>query len=165
MKAMDSKPLKHTDKANVSPVSQFVLKSRPICIYVVEDDLFDQRLIQISLEKQVFSSQLSIQFFSSGEQLIKYFTRSAQRPDILICDINLPGLSGCETIKVLLNDGVICPQTSIFVLSGSDQVHDSSFTENLEVDRYLQKPANINAWSYLANLIWRVWQENEKESL
>jgi CheY-like chemotaxis protein len=67
----------------------------------------------------------------------------AHRPDVILMDVNLPGISGIEALKILLED----PATAhIPVVAISANAMPSDIEKGLEAGffRYLTKPIKIN---------------------
>lgn len=64
-------------------------------IVVVEDELIESQAL-VSLLKEEFSGLLEVFSASNGVEALTLI--HGERPSILICDINLPGISGLEVI-------------------------------------------------------------------
>jgi len=80
-------------------------------ILVVEDDLANRRTINDILENagyQVYSS-------ASGDEALALLEGPANHVDILICDVQLPGMSGIELIPAARN---LSPDLKIVMMTG-----------------------------------------------
>ena len=83
-------------------------------VVVVDDD----REMGRAIERLLKASGLSTVSFSSGEALLE--TNAAATADLLILDVNMPGLSGFELRSRLLALGVRTPV--IFITAYDDPV-------------------------------------------
>jgi CheY-like chemotaxis protein len=61
-------------------------------------------------------------------------------PDVVICDIGLPGMSGCDVARALRATG---SAALLFALSGYTHPDDIVAATNAGFDGYLTKPADL----------------------
>ncbi len=71
----------------------------PIHLVIVEDDFWNANLIKSMLQDKVYS----IQVFHSAEDALAYFTDQNVVCDLVMTDLNLPGVSGHEFLTLLRN--------------------------------------------------------------
>ncbi|OWW19460.1 response regulator [Noviherbaspirillum denitrificans] len=71
------------------------------------------------------------------------------RPDVVLLDLNMPGMSGLETLQLLLQD---CPETAVILLTVSEEAQDLTAALQAGARGYLIK--NIDA-DYLVRAIRR----------
>ncbi len=67
----------------------------------------------------------------------------AERPDLILLDINMPSFDGRDVLKALKND----PRTKdipVFIHSARTSHHDRISSFELGADEYLEKPFNPN---------------------
>jgi len=74
------------------------------------------------------------------------------KPDIVLLDLNMPGLSGLEVLKLMLEDS---PQQSVIMLTLSEEADDLLKALQLGAKGYLLKNSNVD---YLVNAIRLVAQ-------
>lgn len=84
-------------------------------------------------------SQLHLQVEESAEEGIEYIAK--QRPDLVLMDINLPGMSGNDAAEYLKNDKAYS-EIPIIALSAVAMKHDIEKFEGL-FDAYITKPVNF----------------------
>ena len=102
-------------------------------IYIVEDDVSVRRSFEIFLE----SAGLDFRSFDSVETFL-----SSQKPvghDLLLLDINLPGMSGLELLGELSNEGNPIPT---IVITASDDAVTRESCMRYGVKAYLRKPVD-----------------------
>lgn len=76
-------------------------------------------------------------------------------PDLILCDVRMPGLDGYEVLKVLRTDPITATVRFIF-LTAQATVADVSQGQQLRVDGYLAKPF---ARDKLLEAIAKCWSE------
>ena len=64
----------------------------------------------------------------------------ANPPEIVICDIGLPGMSGCDVAKALRASGT---RALLFALSGYERPEDITAATHAGFDGYLTKPVDM----------------------
>jgi diguanylate cyclase (GGDEF)-like protein len=82
-------------------------------VLVVEDDALAARLMEMLLGKR---TDLTASFANSSEQALSML--GAQKVDLLIADVRLPGIDGVELIRLLRADAAACP--GILALTSAD---------------------------------------------
>ncbi|KKI91927.1 AraC family transcriptional regulator [Bacillus sp. SA1-12] len=82
-------------------------------------------------------------------------------PDIVICDIKMPGLNGLELVKRISKEK---PETKFIILSGFSEFDYAKQAMEYGVKHYLLKPCNENSIvEALCNIIEELKTEEKKE--
>lgn len=131
-------------------------------IFILEDDQIDQRLISQSFAKHITSIPINLVFFNTGEQLLSYLNQHKVLPSVLICDINLPGITGLEAIDQMVVLDLNDKRPFIVVLSGSDPTLDTQFKLTSNISGYYQKPASKRDWDRIIDEICHLSLKNKK---
>lgn len=105
--------------------------ARPHHLYVVEDDVALRDMLATYLERQ----GMAVTAMASAEELLKRMDRL--RPDLVVLDINLPGLSGLQACQQLRAQGDRLP--IILLTAQSDEI-DRVLGLEMGADDYLGKP-------------------------
>ena len=87
--------------------------ARPIRILIVDDMRDNRELLQVMLEWEGFVTQLA----SSGEEALASVANDP--PDVVLLDLGLPGLNGCEVTTQLSAD-VATKSIPVLIISGRD---------------------------------------------
>jgi CheY-like chemotaxis protein len=77
---------------------------------------------------------------SGGQEALE--TLAARRPDIVVLDLKMAGMSGLETLSRIR---AIAPSLPVIILTGHGSFHDALAGVKLEVVDFLQKPIDIEA--------------------
>jgi two-component system KDP operon response regulator KdpE len=106
------------------------MSKRGASILVVDDE----REIVRALKRSLSAHGFTVITASNGEEAIEMF--SEQRPDLMLLDLLLPGISGlevCRRVRKISN-------VPIIVLSVKDAEHDKVEALDLGADDYVAKP-------------------------
>lgn len=106
-------------------------------VLYVEDNLSNRALMEMILAK---NNRISLITAEDGETGVEMARR--EKPDLILMDIHLPGISGVEAMRQIRNDKETAG-IPIFALSANamQQDIDSALAEGF--DNYLTKPFNI----------------------
>lgn len=106
-------------------------------ILYIEDNASNLRLMEQLLQR---FSQLTLE--TANEAFRGLFKARTQQPDLIILDINLPGIDGYEALKVLKED----PATAhipVIALSANAMTYDVDRGLRAGFEAYLTKPLNF----------------------
>lgn len=100
----------------------------------------DQQLVLLPLQKRLNQLGYNTIIETNANKAIELF--DIETPDLVIVDINMPGVSGLEIVKHIRNS--VHNNTPIMVLSGNTQ--DNVITEGFElgINDYMKKPLSLN---------------------
>ena len=88
-------------------------------IVCIEDDIDDQHLMNLAFTELRVTNELC--FFDNGEKALQFLKTTPQKPFLILCDLNMPGISGLE-LRKLLNENEYLRKKSIpflFVTTGA----------------------------------------------
>ena len=94
-------------------------------LLIVDDDPAQTYLVEHLLARM--GMPLTCHSASSGRQALDYLRRlppyeKASSPDLVILDINMPGINGCEVLREIKGDPGLCRIPVImFSLAGSEE--------------------------------------------
>lgn len=104
-------------------------------VVVIEDDVELAEQTKTMLEMNSFH----VDVFHSAEDFLLSSIVSPVNPHIFLIDLNLPGLAGCELIKVIRYKDKVSP---IFMISGATQDEFLNKCLSAGADDYILKPYN-----------------------
>jgi len=132
----------------------------PITILLVEDDPADQKLIKTSLKNQRLANDLYV--VSSGEEGIDFlhqcgdYSNGCPRPDLILLDLNMPGMGGKEFLKRIKNDENL-KQIPVVILTTSDSERDIIDSYKLQASGYVHKPVTLDEFKGVMEKIEAYW--------
>ncbi len=126
-----------------------------IQILLVDDSEADVRFtIEALREGKV---QNHIEVAHDGESAMEYLRRPGQRrPDLILLDLNLPGMDGREVLAEIKGD----PELSVIpvvVLTTSRAEEDIVRTYRLHANCFVTKPVDLNQFMRVVQSIEEFW--------
>jgi len=100
----------------------------------------DQQLILLSVEKRLTELGFDVQIADSGTKGIALYDKF--QPDLVIVDINMPGMSGLDVVKYIRLEKT--QDTPVLVLSGNTNEHVIVDGFDLGINDYMKKPLSLN---------------------
>lgn len=137
---------------------------KPAVVLLVEDDLADQELTRRALVEDVVRVDLRI--VNSGSEAMDYLLHRGKyanpiespRPDMILLDLNLPGMSGREVLQAIRADAAL-RNLVVVVLTTSEQNIDIANSYDLNCHSYITKPVNVNRFVSIIRDLGRYWFE------
>lgn len=134
-------------------------KTGQIEVLMVEDDPGD-----VELTREGFRSEgaaVSLKAMPDGVQALRYLRREgqyadAERPDIILLDLNLPRMDGREFLKEIKSDAVLCC-IPVVVFTTSDADSDIAKCYELGANCYMTKPLGYNAFVESISALNEFW--------
>ncbi|EXG82821.1 response regulator transcription factor [Cryptosporangium arvum] len=100
-------------------------------LLVVDDDSRVRTVVSWQLESEGYAVQVAADGATAWRRIVE------QRPDLVVLDLSLPGLSGLDLLRRLRENG---DRTPVVVLSGRSGEGDRILGLDLGADDYLVKP-------------------------
>jgi two-component system, chemotaxis family, response regulator Rcp1 len=134
-------------------------RNDPRLILLVEDHPGDAQLAQDAFLEAGFTVQ--IQVVASGEEALAYLRRlgayrESPRPDLIICDLKLPLMSGYDLLSTLKVDDDFRRIPTI-VFSGNDSPEVVARCYDLSVSTYVAKPSDWSQYVEQIKVIATYW--------
>jgi CheY-like chemotaxis protein len=115
---------------------------QPKVIAIIDDEPEMEDLYLLILENLIDREAVSLHFFPDGLTFLTWFRKN--RPDLLLCDINLPGMDGSELIQEIrrLERAAARPGIPISFVSGHHPEHYADVMAEQNITRFISKPLN-----------------------
>ncbi|MBD2329540.1 response regulator [Alkalinema sp. FACHB-956] len=139
--------------------SQHPSMGRPIEILLVEDSPSDANLTIRNLENGKLNNH--IHWVEDGDSAMAYLHQEgeySQRPlpDIILLDLNLPGMDGREVLEAIKTDPHL-RHIPVVVLTTSDNEVDILAAYQMSANCYITKPVDIHQFIQVIRLINDFW--------
>ena len=127
-------------------------------IIVIEDDQDDQEILSEIFQKLNYKNEII--FFADGNLALEYLIASADKPFLIISDINMPKLTGFELRDKIQNNEDLrlkCIPYLFLTTAASQKAVVDAYSKS--VQGFFVKP---NGYIELENIIRRIveyWQE------
>jgi two-component system, chemotaxis family, response regulator Rcp1 len=133
--------------------------SRPIEVLLVEDSPSDANLtIKGFLNAQIANN---LHWVEDGESAINYLREQEEftnvpRPDLILLDLNLPGMDGREVLTEIKSDPNL-KSIPVVIITTSNDEQDILRSYNLSANCYVTKPIDIYQFTQVVQLIKDFW--------
>lgn len=112
-------------------------------IIIVDDHLLFAKSLKIMVDS--FKGYSVIEIFSNGQELVNYFEKEGETPDIILLDIKMPVLNGLETMSWIKKKK---PKQKVVALSMEDDEATVLAMIRLGVKGYLLKDIDPDEFHY-----------------
>lgn len=121
--------------------------SRPIEILLIEDNPADVRLIEEGLRETSLASVLHS--VTDGKDALDFLHRRerhahARRPDLILLDLNLPGISGHDVLTEVKQDEKL-KTIPVVVLTSSESERDIARSYEAHANCFISKPVDFTS--------------------
>ena len=133
--------------------------SRPVQILLVEDNPADARLTQEAIRDTEFRYQLHLA--EDGEEAMEFLYREGAfadvpRPDLILLDLNLPGMDGREVLAEIKSDDNLS-SIPVVVLTTSTAQQDLLYAYGLRANSYVNKPIDRDRFNDMIKSVMEYW--------
>ena len=131
----------------------------PIEVLLVEDSPGDVRLTQEAFREA--NPAIHLHVTTDGVEAMAFLNRQgihaqAPRPDLILLDLNLPKMDGCEVLAHIKDDPFLKTIPTV-ILTTSDAEADIVKSYQLQANCYLSKPVQLDAFESLVGSINDFW--------
>lgn len=131
----------------------------PIELLLVEDNPGDVRLTCEALADSKAYTRFHV--VNDGAQAMAFLLRQppyqdAVRPDLILLDLNLPGVSGLEVLKNIKTD-VRLRVVPVVVLTSSQAESDIVASYHLQANAFVSKPVDLEQFMRVVQAIDTFW--------
>lgn len=138
--------------------------AKPVHFLLAEDDPAHADLVRMAFEDNGISNRLT--HVSDGEQVIQYLRRlngftNADRPDVILLDLNLPKLNGHEVLQEIKNDSELM-SIPVVILTTSANEQDRAAAYEHNANSYLTKPIEFSKFQKMIRdlkMYWCIWNQ------
>lgn len=133
---------------------------KTVTIMLVEDDLGDQKIIKMSLREQRITNTPIV--VSNAEEAIDYLKKNKEEdrkealPDLILLDLNMPGMGGKEFLRQIKTD-LVLETIPVVILTTSDSDKDILESFRLQAAGYIKKPVSITDFQEVMRTLTDYW--------
>jgi PAS domain S-box-containing protein len=110
----------------------------PRTLLYVEDNLANMQLVE-----QLMARRADMRMLSAGDAILGIALARTRQPDVILMDINLPGMSGIEALQILREDPLTA-HIPVLAISANAMPHDIRKGLDAGFFRYITKPIDVN---------------------
>ncbi len=132
-------------------------------ILLVDDSVADVRIIERALREASIQHRLTV--IHDGSRALDYLRRlrdpgtpADREPDLVLLDLNLPGLDGNQILAEIKSDRFL-KSIPVVILTTSRRDEDIASTYQAGANTYIQKPAEFPRYRDLVLTLRNYWHE------
>ena len=110
-------------------------------ICLIDDDPDHVTIIRRAIRE--LDAATVVESLSDGELALSWLRSTAQLPDLILLDINMPGLSGFDVLTTLKHDDRL-KRVPVVMLTSSDLTADIARAYELGASGYISKPSYLH---------------------
>ena len=141
------------------PLSSSDATDRSIDILLVEDNPGDVRLTREAFEAG--NMAVTLHASSTAREAKGYLESNRPLPDIVLLDLNLPGMNGVDFLHWLRDDPTL-GSLPVIMLTSSASADDVSTCYGTGANAYVTKPMDHDEFVAIAEAIERFWLQRAK---
>jgi CheY-like chemotaxis protein len=131
----------------------------PIEILLVEDNEDDIILTKEAFEENKLANKLNV--VMTGTDALRYLKKEppyagAKKPNIILLDLNLPGISGIEVLQQIKDDDNL-KDIPVAILTTSRMEQDIVKSYKLHANCYINKPVNLDNFLEAIRVFGEFW--------
>ena len=136
----------------------------PWTVLVAEDNPDDRRLTEEAWKEARLGNEL--RFVHDGKELLDYLynrgmytdAETSPRPGVILLDLNMPQISGCEALLEIKTDPALA-RIPVIILTTSKSGQDIFKTSLLGVNGYITKPTTFQGYIEMMKNLVNNWSE------
>lgn len=134
-------------------------KQRPAQVLLVEDNPGDVMLTKRAFKEAKLANELTVAM--TGEEAISILKKegkhaNAHTPDLILLDLNLPGIHGYEVLDLVKSDDTL-KRVPVIVLSSSKAESDVVQSYDNHANGYVVKPVSLENFNDVVRQLEGFW--------
>ena len=127
---------------------------RNLHILIAEDDFDDGEIIEASFDKHHAFAKVTL--VKNGLELLEFLQKShAEKPDMILTDINMPILSGIDALKQIADDENLKSIPAFVYSTAINPIYEAKCME-LGTKGFLIKPYSLAEYDEIPNKILEI---------
>ena len=130
-------------------------------ILLIEDSRADAKIIERALREGNVSHRLTV--IPNGRDALAYLfglrddsSQTDDEPDLILLDLNLPGIDGCQVLTQIKSDPYL-RLIPVVILTTSHREEDVLQTYAAGANSYIPKPAEYPSYRDLVDVLHNYW--------
>jgi len=127
-------------------------------ILLIEDDSVDAMTVKRAIRDLHLTNP--IVHLVNGEEALRYLAGIAEKPFVVLLDLNMPRMTGLEFLKTIKSNEIL-RTIPIIVLTTSKERQDIMESFDLGAVGYMTKPVDYTKFTEVINTIILYWNLSE----
>lgn len=134
-------------------------KGRPARVLLIEDNFGDVLLTQKAFKSASITTDIRVA--DSGSKALAMLRREGEYsnlplPDLVLLDINLPGMTGTEVLEAIKSDERT-QHIPVVIMTSSRAEMDVARSYRLHANSYILKPASLDRFAEVVRTLEQFW--------
>src|SRR6476661_3821787 len=129
------------------------MSQKPLHIFLVDDDIDDRMLFQEAIQEVAPETKLSLA--DGCDMLLKLSKVESDKPDMILLDLNMPGLNGFECLDEIKSKHQF-GNIPVLIYSTTANPEQVKKTYNKGATLYMQKPSSFEGIKKLMDKVLRI---------
>ncbi len=112
-------------------------------ILVVDDEQDVKDLFEQKFRKEIKSKEQEFTFFLNASDALSYLEAMDSETDLILSDINMPGMSGLDLLNKIKNGSFASPPKMVMISAYGDE-NSKTNASSMGADDFLTKPLDFN---------------------
>lgn len=108
---------------------------------IVDDEISIERLFMQRFRKECRQGRVSLEFAHSAEQALQKLKKEPESINLVLSDINMPGIDGLDLLKILKEN---YPHMPVYIISAYGDPAKVECAKALGAQEYFTKPLDFN---------------------
>ncbi len=125
-------------------------------IILVDDDLFEKKLIEGALKKLKW--EIDIKYFDKPDEALKYLKETRDDIFIVISDMDMPQMSGLQLKREIDSDRELKTRAIPFIFSSNTATRDQVYNAyDYGIQGYFKKPLTVDEMVKILDAMIKYW--------
>lgn len=132
---------------------------KPFSVLAVDDSEWDLEMLHVAFENAEILCDLTT--VMSGQEAITHLEKNKEDknfPNVILLDINMPGLNGFDVLNKLKNDNLL-QQIPVIMLTSSSNPKDVQLAYSQHANSYIIKPLELDEFVNIARGLENFWHK------
>lgn len=121
-------------------------------IFVAEDNPADVYLVRMALQEHGIRGELEVAGHGDRAMEILRDLAKGPRPDLILMDLNLPGIGGIDILSNLRSINIY-EGVPVVIMTSSSAASDRQAAERLGISHYFRKPTHLDDFLHLGAIV------------
>jgi two-component system, chemotaxis family, response regulator Rcp1 len=127
---------------------------KQVDVLLIEDNEGDIGLIKHAI--RLSAARINLLVATSGVDGLKHLRASKPRPNLVILDLNIPGMSGYDVLREMKADAEL-EEIPVVVFTSSEAARDVRMAYRMHANSFVRKPTDLDEFVHTVSEMQKYW--------